>query len=195
MCKTTDLKCCKFRYKKTRSFLGFISSWALLYSHFRKLIHVFKDFFKKHCKVTMPKSMKPGSVRYHVIWLCALCVRPTWAMTTFAPWRELNSLLWAKPDYIVLPLNRMWHCTGLALCWMCRTGCAGFFTADSSTAGRADTETPAALLVHSKTWLRIGKEKLHATVPLTHPKVFTELPPLCSMRLRSAPCKVSQPSA
>lgn len=142
----------------------------------------------------MPKSIKPGSVRHHV-WLRALCVRPTWSMTMFAPWRELNSLLWAKPGYIVLPLNRIWHSTELALCWMCRTGCAGFFTADSSTAGRADTETPTVLLVHSKTRLRIGKEKLHATVPLTHLKVFTELPPpllhgpsLCPVQGVSAIC-------
>lgn len=145
--------------------------------------------------VTVPKCMKPGSVRYHV-WLCALCMRLTWAMTTFSPWRELNVLLWAKPDYLILAWNRIWYYIGLALCWMCSTGCAGFFTSESSVAGRAITKTPAVLLVHGKTRPKMGKEKtVHATSTLTHPNVFTELLPPCSMGLCSAPCEVSKPCA
>lgn len=79
---------------------------------------------------------------------------------------------------------------------MCSTGCAGFFTSESSVAGRAITKTPAVLLVHGKTRPKMGKEKtVHATSTLTHPNVFTELLPPCSMGLCSAPCEVSKPCA
>lgn len=71
--KKKDLRCCEFRSKKTYLFPGFTSSWPLLYSHIRKLLHEKKQnntTFWKHCKVTEPESRKCSSVRPHV-WLCA----------------------------------------------------------------------------------------------------------------------------
>lgn len=118
---------------------------------------IFVKTFWNHCKVTMPKSMKPSSVRHHVWWR-ALCMRLTWAMATFSPWRELNPLPWAKPDYIVLALNRIWHYIGLALCLIRSTGPAGFFTSGSSTAGTAGTKTPMGLLVDRKACWKLGKK-------------------------------------
>lgn len=94
LCKMKDLRCCEFRSKKTYSFPGFISSWPLLYSHFRKLLLFFFKTFWKRCKVTEPKSKKCSSVRPHV-WLRALYMRLTWAVTAFTPQGELNPLLWA----------------------------------------------------------------------------------------------------
>lgn len=101
--------------------------------------------------------MKPSSVRHHVWWR-ALCMRLTWAMATFSPWRELNPLLWAKPDYIVLALYRIWHYIGLALCLIRSTGPAGFFTSGSSTAGTAGTKMPMGLLVDRKACWKLGKK-------------------------------------